>query len=134
MTGPLTVPRVLWVALFASTLLYIAVLELVAIEPGAEWQEVSWIFVFGGLMAAGGSLIAPRLVSGSSDGAASGGQNRYVVALILSLALAESVCILGLVLGFLGAPASVVLPFFAVTWLLMLLRFPTQEKLDAFNA
>jgi hypothetical protein len=56
------------------------------------------------------------------------------VALILSLALAESVCIFGLVLGFLGAPATVVMPFFFVTWVLMIIRFPTREKLDAFNA
>jgi hypothetical protein len=85
-------------------------------------------------MAAGGSLLAPRFVRRKPGGAPSGQQNTYIVALILSLALAESVCILGLVLGFLGAPAMVVLPFFAVTWLLMLLRFPTQEKLDAFQA
>ena len=85
-------------------------------------------------MAAGGSLLAPRFVRREPGGAPSAQQNAYVVSLILSLALAESVCILGLVVGFLGAPAMVVLPFFVVTWLLMLLRFPTQEKLDAFKA
>ena len=133
MTGPLTVPRVLWVALFASTLIYIVVLEVVAIEPNADWQSLLWMFALGGLMAAGGSLLAPRFVSSTPGSAAPAQQNAYVVALILSLALAESVCILGLVLGFLGAPAEVVLPFFVVTWLLMFLRFPTQARLDTFN-
>ena len=133
MAEPLTVPRVLWVALFASTLIYIAVLEVVAIEPQSGWQSLLPAFALGGLMAAGGSLIAPRFVPQKPRGAPSAQQNSYVVALILSLALAESVCILGLVLGFLGAPAAVVLPFFVVTWLLMFLRFPTQQKLEAFN-
>jgi hypothetical protein len=134
MAAPLTVPRVLWVALFASTIVYIAVLEVVSIQPQSDWQSLLPVFALGGLMAAGGSLLAPRFVRRKPGGAPSGQQNTYIVALILSLALAESVCILGLVLGFLGAPAMVVLPFFAVTWLLMLLRFPTQEKLDAFQA
>lgn len=132
MAEPLTVPRVLWVALFVSTLIYIAVLEVVTIQPQTEWQSLLAIFALGGLMAAGGSLLAPRFVPEKSENAPSP-QSSYLVALVLSLALAESVCILGLVLGFLGAPATVVLPFFVVTWLLMLLRFPTQERLDAFN-
>ena len=122
----LRLARVLWGALFASTLIYIVVLELTTAQPDADWQSLAAMFAFGAAGAAVASLIAPRFVK-RSEGA-------YLVALILALALAESVCILGLVLGFLGAPPSVVLPFFVVTWVLMIIRFPTQERVDVFNA
>ena len=122
----LSLARVLWAALFVSTLVYIVVLELVTVDSEAEWQSLAMMFAFGGLGAASASLLAPKLVK-RSPGA-------YIIALILALALAESVCILGLVLGFLGAPPSVVMPFFVVTWILMVIRFPTQAKLDAFTA
>lgn len=119
----LGVARILWAALFISTLLYIVVLELRTVSAPGEWESLSLMFAFGAAGAAGASSIAPRFVRGSSD--------TYLVSLILALALAESVCILGLVLGFLGAPPLVVMPFFVVTWVLMLIRFPTQAKLDA---
>ena len=122
----LRLARILWGALFASTLIYIVVLELVTTQPDADWQSLATMFAFGAAGAAGASLIAPQFVKRSAGA--------YLVALILGLALAESVCILGLVLGFLGAPPSVVLPFFVVTWVLMVIRFPTQERVDAFNA
>lgn len=140
MTGPLTLPRVLWAALFASTLIYIVVLELTTLQSDVDWASLVLPFAFAGVMTAGASLLAPRFVrkkpSGSTPGGSSSSQavGPYLVALILSLALAESVCIFGLVLGFLGAPATVVMPFFFVTWVLMIIRFPTREKLDAFNA
>jgi hypothetical protein len=118
-------PRILWVALFVSTLLYIVVLELTEARPDGDWQSLASMFAFGGAGAAGASLIAPQFVKRSPDA--------YLIALVLALALAESVCILGLVLGFLGAPPSVVLPFFVVTWVLMILRFPTQERMARFD-
>ena len=118
--------RVLWAALFLSTLIYIVVLELTAAQPESDWQPLAMMFAFGAVGAAGASLVAPQLVKRSSGA--------YLVALIIALALAESVCILGLMLGFLGAPASVVLPFFAVTWVLMIIRFPTKERMAEFDA
>lgn len=126
MTGPLGLPRVLWGALFASTLLYIVVLELATVQVEGEWQGLVLLFAFAGVGTAGASLLAPRFVRRSTGA--------YLVALVLSLALAESVCILGLVLGFLGAPPTVVMPFFFVTWAIMAIRFPTKERIDAFNA
>ena len=118
--------RVLWAALFLSTLIYIVVLELTAAQPESDWQPLAMMFAFGAVGAAGASLVAPQLVKRSSGA--------YLVALIIALALAESVCILGLMLGFLGAPASVVLPFFAATWVLMIIRFPTKERMAEFDA
>ena len=115
----------LWAALFASTLIYIVVLEVTTVQVEGEWQGLVLPFAFAGVGTAGASLLAPRFVRQSNSA--------YLVALILSLALAESVCILGLVLGLLGAPPTVVMPFFFVTWVLMIIRFPTQDKLDRFG-
>jgi hypothetical protein len=131
MKGQLGLARLLWGALFLSTLVYIAVLELTHIESGADWQSLAPIFASAGVGVAGASLIAPRFVRTPSSESAPPKAHSYLVALILSLALAESVCILGLVLGFLGAPPIVVMPFFFVTWALMIIRFPTQAKLEA---
>jgi len=120
MTGQLGVARVLWAALFTSTLIYIVVLELTTAQAEGDWQALAVPFAFAGVTTAGGSLLAPRFVRRSGS---------YIVTLILTMALAESVAIFGLVLGFLGAPPAVVMPFFFLTWILMLLRFPTKEKL-----
>jgi hypothetical protein len=46
---------------------------------------------------------------------------------ILGCALNESVALFGFVLGFLGEPLLVVLPFFVASWLMMLPRFPTER-------
>lgn len=118
----LQLARILWGALFVSTLLYLVVLELVTPQADADWKMLAPMFAFGAAGAAGASLLAPRFIKPSSGS--------YLVALILSLALAESICILGMVLGFLGAPVEVVVPFFVVTWVLMFLRFPTRERLE----
>lgn len=129
MKGPLAVPRILWAALFSSTLIYLVVLELVVIENQGNWEMLVYPLAFAAAAVTGASLVAPRMVR--AQGA---GEGRYLTSLILALALAESVAILGLVLGFLGAPAEVVVPFFTVSWVLMLIRFPTKAKLDAFAA
>lgn len=50
-------------------------------------------------------------------------------ALVLKMALAEAVSLDGFVLGFLGAPPTTFLPFFAVGIVLAALRFPTVERL-----
>ena len=59
--------------------------------------------------------------------------NQYQIGLILAMALAEAVAIYGMILGFQGAPNSVVLPYFIAAWVLMLIRFPTESKLAQFE-
>jgi hypothetical protein len=49
--------------------------------------------------------------------------------MILGLALAESVALFGLVLGQLGSPLPGVLPFFVVSWGLMLSKLPTERAI-----
>ncbi len=55
----------------------------------------------------------------------------WMTPLILGVALLEAVAIFGLVLGFLGFGLLEVLPFFAVAWVLMALRFPTERQMLA---
>lgn len=53
----------------------------------------------------------------------------YNTRFILEMALSESVALFGFVLGFLGHPLVVFLPFFVVSWVAMALRFPTPKKI-----
>jgi hypothetical protein len=53
------------------------------------------------------------------------------VALILELALAESIAIEGFLLLLLRFPAAIAAPFFLLAWALMLARFPTAARLGA---
>jgi len=55
----------------------------------------------------------------------------YQQPLIVSLALAESVALYGLVLVSLGFPRPTVVPFLVVCWVLQIARFPTDAKLAA---
>lgn len=136
MKGSLHVPRILWVALFTSTLIYLVVLELVEVQTGASWETLVYPLAFIAVTTGGASLLLPRFMckQSQSGDSASQTQSRYITTLILALALAESIAIFGLVLGFLGAPATVVVPFFALCWCLMVMQFPTMEKLERFGA
>ena len=122
-----------------TMLLYIAFLELTTVQGEPNWEALVLPFAFAGVMMAGASIVAPRILlrqrSSTAGEKASSTQagGPYLVSLILAMALAETVAIFGLVLGFLGAPPTIVLPFFVVTWILMLIRFPTQEKLNEFR-
>jgi len=138
--GQLAVPRILWVALFISTLLYLVVIELTILEGEPSWQGLFLPLALAGVVTAGASLVAPRILlrqrttKSTEEYSSTQVAGAYLISLILAMALAEAVAILGLILGILGAPVTVVMPFFVVTWILMLLRFPTQEKLDEFRA
>jgi len=136
MKDSLFVPRILWAALFASTLLYVLVLEVVEVQTGSSWQMLVYPLAFIAVTTGGASLIAPRMMfTRPSNDASTGPDNGgYLTSLIVALALAESVAIFGLVLGFLGAPPMVVVPFFAVAWILMIIRFPTKERVDRQSA
>ncbi len=50
-------------------------------------------------------------------------------AYIIGLALSEAIAMLGFVLGFLGFAPWIWLPFFAVAFVLVAIRFPTERKI-----
>ena len=51
----------------------------------------------------------------------------FMTPFILGMALAEATALFGFILMFLGLPMLQALPFFALAWILMLLRFPTPR-------
>lgn len=53
----------------------------------------------------------------------------YQTVLILGMALAESVALLGFIIGFLGLPKQAAIPFFVVCWILQATKFPTVRKI-----
>jgi hypothetical protein len=61
----------------------------------------------------------------------------YQTAHILALALSEAILIFGLVIGFLGFELVIAAPFFALGWLLILVRFPrdapVRKRIEAFH-
>jgi|GEM_PF-6865030 len=97
------------------------------VEGEPSWQRL-WTGISVAAVAAGAaSLLAPRFLVKRRPTKPTGGssENHYVTSSILAMALAEAVATYGVVLGFKGAPQSVVLPFFVGAWILMLIRFPT---------
>jgi hypothetical protein len=59
MKGSLFVPRVLWVALFTSTLIYLVVLELVEVQTDASWETLVYPLAFIAVTTGGASLLLP---------------------------------------------------------------------------
>jgi hypothetical protein len=55
----------------------------------------------------------------------------YQTKLVLSCALADSVAVMGFMLGFTGHPVLHAIPFFVICWALMLLQLPTMAKILA---
>ncbi len=136
MGNKLLIPRILWFALFGSTLIYVYVLDVVPLKGEPTWQSISTFMMIVAVGSGAASLFAPRLlVKPASEAKAPNrtAMNQYQSALILALALAEAVAIYGMVLGFQGAPAGVVLPYFVAAWILMLIRFPTESQLAKFQ-
>ncbi len=70
-----------------------------------------------------------------ADAARSAALVRNMSPFIVGMALAESVSLLGFVLGFLGAAETIFLPFFAVGIALQATRFPSMAAIErAFEA
>lgn len=56
---------------------------------------------------------------------------RYHTPFILGMALSESIALFGFSLAMLGFPVLQVLPFWIVSWVLMIVRFPTPRRVFA---
>jgi hypothetical protein len=135
MARKLLVPRILWFALFLSTLIYLYVLNVTTVQGEPNWERLWTGLSIVAVAVGAASLFAPRFLVKRRPTKPNGGssENRYMTSFILAIALAEAVAIYGLVLGFRGAPLNVVLPFFVGAWILMLIRFPTEAKLAEFE-
>lgn len=140
--------QILWGALCASHLILAGVLWFVRFGPDATPPEGTPPPLFAPLFAAlatgeaAASFLLPRLALQQAlrrlkiQGSPTEEQLFRLLpsaqtSLILGMALCESISILGLVLGFLGAPPLHFAPFFAAGLLLALPRFPSEAWLRA---
>jgi hypothetical protein len=135
MANRLLVPRILWFALFLSTLIYLYVLEVTTVQGEPSWEKLAMALSVAAIGVGAASLFVPRLLlkPGAANSKKGTPEARYVTSFILAMALAEAVAIYGMILGFKGAPPMVVVPFFVATWILMLIRFPTEARLADFE-
>ncbi len=142
--------RIIWGAMLASIVMYIGIGFVVAAEqPGSPPETVElYRMVFTGLAVSvlvaipvlrrvlmGGVFLAPsdRGMHGRDDGPApevlEAAMAKYMQGSLVGIALAESVCLYGLVLAFLAADGSEVLPFAAVSALAMAVQLPRESVL-----
>ncbi|MBK8996524.1 MAG: hypothetical protein IPM35_12355 [Myxococcales bacterium] len=158
----LVTPRILWGALLASTVLFLAVLFFVPHEHAAPMPILPPAL---GVVAIGlgiFSFVLPMQqqrtvlqqakveITEAPDPNASGvipyrdapkrrvfadpkaAENKafacYQTPLILGCALSEAIAIFGFMLGFLGHPPALFLPFFVASWVLIAVRFPTLAR------
>lgn len=151
--------RILWAALLASTFVYLLVLVVVAKAPHTPPDPIlATVFAVLALGSVAIAFVLPsRLfaqglatlrfetsetgtfgdrpagtrVFTSPDRARSAAQPALQTTFVLRMAMLESVALYGFVLGFLGHPTFVYLPFFVLAWALMAMQFPTSEADDA---
>jgi F0F1-type ATP synthase membrane subunit c/vacuolar-type H+-ATPase subunit K len=120
--------RILWAAIFGSTLALIAVLQQVHVtaQPANPMMPIVFAIVALGCIGVGVMLPLTTLRAARA-------QNRlrpamYQTAAILGLALTESVALFGFVLAFLGFSPASYMPFFGVAWIIFVLRFPQSTR------
>jgi|SRR5215467_11804783 len=139
MSRALRVMRILWAAIIASTVVFLVVLLRVgprsasSPEPVVAYALVSVAAVIGVL-----SFVLParaytqaaraRALPGDTD-ARRIALVLYMTPFILSLALSEAVALNGFALGFLGFGLTWSVPLFVASWMLLLVRFPTERAI-----
>lgn len=118
---------IIWVMLMAGVLFYAAILHFmkpVPEDPSAATKLLFPLIVMGFLNLAISFavrfMVTPKLVRDGSPQA--------VATYIVSLAMAESVAIFGLVLGFTGATIAVYSPFMLVSFAALLFQSPKVLK------
>lgn len=146
---------IIWFALLLSVGMFAVALIFARSSPNAPTDfahsAVASTYLVGlgafACVAALASLLVPRLLlkrglagsGGSSDSLASGFGDSGSISLedlaafqasfIAGMALSESVAMFGFVLGYLGFGLGAIAPFFGVSALLMLARFPSRHRI-----
>ena len=117
--------RILWFALTASTVLLFVVLGRVERPKTQPDPTMAMALAVVALGVLGVSIVLPR----KQMLIAAGFRERSPLpvihtAFILGMALTESVALFGFVLGFQNFATTIYVPFFAVAWIVFVLRFP----------
>lgn len=134
------VARLVWVAMLASVgaLFFVAQMDEAKQTPPVSLsyaeifsdQMIQMLFIQGVVLALA-AFFLPKVIGKRGTGGDSKVSKGFV-ALVIRLALAEAVQIMGLV-GALTLHTSMVMhPFSAISILLILISFPTQELLEDF--
>lgn len=150
----------LYGALLGSSFVYLLVALVVAPPPPAGGPDTTLLFALGpaALTCLVLSFVLPRMTLRTSllalglgvrasepfselpagtnvfvDAAAAreAARRPLQTAMVLTVALRESIAMFGLVLAFLGFGLTTYLPFFVVSWISMALAFPRQAADDA---
>ncbi|MBL7661166.1 hypothetical protein JNK13_00285 [bacterium] len=127
--NPLLIQRIIWGALFFSIFIYALALNLAATGGGGkDISELSSIFPAIATVLAALSLTIKSIVSKPFAAAAQANPNfnSNLVTMIIRLALADSVAVLGFVLGFLAKQPEVAYPYFTAAGVLMIFAWPKE--------
>lgn len=116
--------RILWAAITSSTLVLLLVLTITERPPQTLNPIMVPAFAVCALACIGAGIMLPRIALKQPSHGVRMAIARLNSGAILGLALTESVAIFGFVLGFLGFAPLQFMPFFAVAWVIFLLRFP----------
>jgi F0F1-type ATP synthase membrane subunit c/vacuolar-type H+-ATPase subunit K len=126
--------RILYAALFASIGAYWMVLMKMTTDPNSAGNTLPENLV-NILKIAAGLVFVLTLMSDKfmrKPAAATPPAGQYFVALILRLALCESIAIFGFVLGIMGATKGQFLPFFLVSAVAFVMAAPTDGAYERF--
>lgn len=150
---------ILWGALFTSTFIYLLILQVAAPAPATPPDPiVALTLAFTSVVVAVVSYLLPATILRRSllsldlptdeapmfgdvpagtrifrdpDAARARALPAMQTAMILALALRESIALFGLLVGFIGFPMRTYAGFFVVSWLLLLEAFPRKKADDA---
>jgi len=118
----------IWAALVFSVALYIALPQLteVEVDPEGGWRDLKLPLTAVGLLTVFASFavrffITPKLIG-------EGREQQAFASYVVSLALAESAAIFGLVLAMIGAPFREALLLFAIGFLGLLVQTPAFAR------
>jgi hypothetical protein len=134
---------VIWLALTVAPLIYTYVAFIVRpSEPGLSFPDLSnsteLALTVVAIAVAFAGFVVPNIVAGQLRSQITGtGPDADLkraeaekVVMVIRGALFEAVAVTGFVMVFQGAPATRVVPFAAVSFVLLLLHLPTRERLS----
>jgi hypothetical protein len=127
----------IWAVLFISTFISAFVIFRMNHDPWEGTDGVVLSVAIVGIVAsvfAWMSYEAPAFFRRRSPRLVKSPNARYFLNFLLSMFLADSVCVFGQVCAFMGLPLEIVTPvFFGVTWLLFAFHFPTKSKITRWT-
>ena len=132
--GKKTLARIIYAFFFASVGTYLVFLTQVLVVEDSNLKTVPDVMVNGLNIVAGLTFVATLICHKIFQKPASNSppSQQFFTALIVRLALCESIAIYGLILGFMGGGQNGYLPFFLVSALAFIIAAPTDGAYERF--